>query len=142
MRAFDPVVFNTGVAAMLALNGSSEVTSADGYRCKVQVELVDQTVPWPINPGTQRLYNLWESAGQSAGLRVATEQRGGLSDGNMLWDRYPTLDGLGPAGNNAHCSERSPDGSKDQEFVLVGSFAPKALLNTLAILKLLEGASA
>jgi len=142
MRAFEPEVFDAGVAAMLALNGSSEIVSADGYRCKVNINLHDQTIPWPLNPGTQKLYDLWESVGRAAGLRVTTEQRGGLSDGNMLWDRYPTLDGLGPAGNNAHCSERSPDGSKDQEFVLVGTFVPKALLNTLAILKLLEGASA
>jgi len=141
MRAFDPAVFEAGVAAMLALDGTSEVVSADGYRCKVKIELTDRTVPWPVNPDTQKIYEIWESVGQLVGLPVSTEQRGGLSDGNMLWDRYPTLDGLGPAGNNAHCSERSADGSKDQEFVLVGSFAPKALLNTLAIMKLLEGAS-
>jgi glutamate carboxypeptidase len=73
-------------------------------------------------------------------MRVSQEQRGGLSDGNLLWERFPTLDGLGPAGNNAHCSERSPDGSKDQEYVLVESFVPKALLNALAIMKLVEGA--
>jgi glutamate carboxypeptidase len=73
-------------------------------------------------------------------MRVSQEQRGGLSDGNLLWERFPTLDGLGPAGNNAHCSERSPDGSKDQEYVLVGSFVPKALLNALAIMRLVEEA--
>ena len=64
------------------------------------------------------------------------EARGGLSDGNWTWQRFPTLDGLGPTGANPHCSERSPDGSKDQEYVLVPSFVPKALLNTTAILKL------
>ena len=30
-------------------------------------------------------------------------------------------------------------GSKEQEYVYVGSFVPKALLNTLAIMKLVEG---
>jgi glutamate carboxypeptidase len=49
----------------------------------------------------------------------------------------PTIDGLGPAGGNAHCSERSLDGSKDQEYVRISSFVPKASLNSLAILKLL-----
>jgi glutamate carboxypeptidase len=142
MRAFDPDVFDAGVAAMLALNGSSDVSSADGYRCKVSVQLRDKTAPWPLNPGTQRLYALWETAASNLGLRISPEQRGGLSDGNMLWHRFPTLDGLGPAGNNAHCSERSPDGSKDQEYVLVGSFVPKALLNTLAIQRLIEGSAA
>jgi glutamate carboxypeptidase len=139
MRAFSADVFDAGVAAMLALDGSSDVTSADGYRCKVSVELGEKTAPWPPNPGTQRLFDLWEQAASLVGLRLAQEQRGGLSDGNMLWQHYPTLDGLGPAGNNAHCSERSPDGSKDQEYVYVGSFVPKALLNSLAIMKLFEG---
>jgi glutamate carboxypeptidase len=142
MRAFDPAVFEAGVAAMLALNGTSEVASADGYHCKVSVQMWEKTDPWPPNPATQRLYDLWEAAAHSLGMRVSPEQRGGLSDGNQLWFRYPTLDGLGPAGNNAHCSERSPDGSKDQEYVLPGSFVPKALLNTLAILKLVEGSIA
>jgi glutamate carboxypeptidase len=124
---------------MLALDGSSDIASADGYRCKVSVELGETTAPWPPNPGTQGLYGIWEQAAEMVGLRLAQEQRGGLSDGNLLWGHYPTLDGLGPAGNNAHCSERSPDGSKDQEYVYVGSFVPKALLNSLAIMKLVEG---
>lgn len=139
MRAFSTDVFDAGVAAMLALDGSSDVVSADGYRCKVNVELGEKTAPWPPNPGTQRLFDLWGQAAGLVGMRLAQEQRGGLSDGNMLWQHFPTLDGLGPAGNNAHCSERSPDGSKDQEYVYVGSFVPKGLLNSVAILKLFEG---
>lgn len=141
MRAFSPQVFDAGVGAMLALNGTSDVTSADGYNCRVSVALEERTAPWPSNPGTERLFGLWEAAAHSLGMRLTREQRGGLSDGNMLWEHFPTLDGLGPAGNNAHCSERSPDGSKDQEYVLVGSFVPKALLNIAAILRLLEGNS-
>jgi glutamate carboxypeptidase len=48
-----------------------------------------------------------------------------------------TLDGLGPSGENAHCSERSEDGSKEQEYVLASSFVPKAVLNTVAIIGLI-----
>ncbi len=44
----------------------------------------------------------------------------GLSDGNLIWDVVPTLDGLGPSGDNDHCSERSADGSKLPEYVDVG----------------------
>ena len=66
------------------------------------------------------------------------EVRGGLSDGNFLWDMVPTLDGLGPWGDNDHCSERSADGSKLPEYVEVSSFVPKAALNTLAILEMLN----
>ena len=141
MRAFDMGVFNQGVASMLALSGTSEVVSADGYRCKVSIDLKEKTAPWPPNPATQRLYDLWDQTARSLGMRVSQEQRGGLSDGNLLWDRFPTLDGLGPAGNNAHCSERSLDGNKNQEYVLVGSFVPKALLNALAVKRLIEGAA-
>jgi glutamate carboxypeptidase len=72
------------------------------------------------------------------GIRITPEKRGGLSDGNWLWQHFPTFDGLGPVGSNAHCSERSVDGSKDQEYVSIPSFVPKASLNTLAILKLLQ----
>jgi glutamate carboxypeptidase len=53
----------------------------------------------------------------------------------------PTLDGLGPWGDNEHCSERSPDGSKLPEFVTVNSFVPKAAVNALAILKLIDAAT-
>ena len=45
----------------------------------------------------------------------------------------PTLDGLGPWGDNDHCSERSADGAKLPEFVDVSTFVPKAILNTTAI---------
>ena len=79
-----------------------------------------------------------KQAGAELGISVNVEQRGGLSDGNLLWDAVPTLDGLGPWGDNDHCSERSADGAKIPEFVEVSSFLPKAALNTTAILKLAE----
>ncbi len=138
MRAFLPEVFESGIAKMVELGRTSEVTSRDGFRCKVKVEVREKTAPWPDNIATRHLFEVWESAARRLGLRVLREERGGLSDGNMLWHRFPTLDGLGPSGNNAHCSERSLDGSKDQEFVLPSSFIPKASLNVLGILQLLE----
>ncbi len=136
MRAFDPQVFDHGIQKMLALNGSSQVSSADGFPCRVSVQVVTQSNPWPANPQTERLYNLWVSTAEAMNIAVFQEHRGGLSDGNLLWERFPVLDGLGPAGNNAHCSERSPDGSKDQEYVLASSFVPKALLNIAALIQL------
>jgi glutamate carboxypeptidase len=69
-------------------------------------------------------------------MPVSIQERGGLSDGNLIWDAAPTLDGLGPWGDNDHCSQRSADGTKVPEYVEVSSFVPKALLNTVAILKL------
>jgi glutamate carboxypeptidase len=79
----------------------------------------------------------WKATAEKLGWQVVAEQRGGLSDGNWIWDFVPTLDGLGPSGGNAHCSERSEDGSKEQEYVDVTSFVPKATLNTRAIINLI-----
>lgn len=136
-RAFTPDVFEQGKAALLALAGPGEVRSAaDGFPCEVGVELLTVTRPWPRNPGSDRLAALWLESARELGRPLGIQQRGGLSDGNLLWDALPTLDGLGPWGDNDHCSERSADGSKLPEFVEVSSFVPKALLNVRAITKL------
>jgi len=138
MRAFDKEAYDEAVAAMLALSGEGSVQSADGnFACTVSVDVVRRTAPWPRNDGTEKLLTVWQEAADSLGYRVVREERGGLSDGNHFWQRIPSLDGLGPSGGNAHCSERSEDGSKDQEFVLVSSFVPKATLNTMAVLRLI-----
>jgi glutamate carboxypeptidase len=138
MRAFSPSVFQEGLDKILTLNGSSQVSSEDGYPCKVAIQVIDRANPWPPNSETQCLFELWSSTAEGLGMKVIPEARGGLSDGNLLWSHFPTLDGLGPIGGNAHCSERDADGEKDQEYVLQSSFVPKALLNTMAILQLIE----
>jgi glutamate carboxypeptidase len=121
----------------LALAGKGEVQSpADGFACQVKVEILTESSPWPRNPGTDGLFKLWKQSADELGLAVNGEERGGLSDGNLTWDAVPTLDGLGPWGDNDHCSERSLDGSKLPEFVEVSTFVPKAILNMAAILKL------
>lgn len=141
MRTFDPAVYEAGVEAMLALNELKSVSTAVGnYACNVRVWVLNRIAPWPRNPGTERLMRVWQTTAESINLQVTPEDRGGLSDGNFFWGQIPTLDGLGPTGANAHCSERSADGTKDQEYVLVDSFTPKATLNTLAIVWLLRDA--
>jgi glutamate carboxypeptidase len=107
----------------------------------VKVEILKEFRPWPRNEATDRLFSTWEQAGQELGVAVGHEERGGLSDGNLIWDAVPTLDGLGPWGDNDHCSERSPDGTKLPEFVDRSSFVPKAMVNVRAIEKLVEEAS-
>ena len=139
MRAFTPEACAAGKAALLALAGPGEVRAvADRFPCEVRVEILSESRPWPRNPETDRLAALWQETGTELGIPVNVEQRGGLSDGNQIWDAVPTLDGLGPWGDNDHCSERSADGSKVPEFVEISSFVPKAALNTAAILKLAE----
>ncbi|MCA9972807.1 MAG: M20/M25/M40 family metallo-hydrolase, partial [Anaerolineales bacterium] len=141
MRAFSPAVFAEAHAAILALDGLATVRSAaNGYACRVRVEPLRQTAPWPRNPATDRLLGVWQTAAAQLGYALAPEERGGLSDGNYLWPHVPTLDGLGPAGGNAHCSERSPDGSKEQEYCRVDSFVPRTMVNVTAVLSLIAAA--
>lgn len=141
MRAYSMDVFEEGVANMMALADEATVGSANGdYRCRTSVTVTRRTEPWPHNEQTKRLFSYWQKAGEKLGLRVVPEQRGGLSDGNYFWRDIPSLDALGPSGGNAHCSERSADGSKDQEYVSRDSLVPKTMLNTLALLALLENA--
>lgn len=140
MRTFSSEVFEEGVTQMLALNGASTVRSAVGaYDCEVRVQLLDRAAPWDNNQGSEALLRLWQTAAADLDQRVISEARGGLSDGNWLWQHFPTVDGLGPLGDNSHCSEQSADGRKEQEYALVSSFIPKALLNTVAMLRLVNG---
>jgi glutamate carboxypeptidase len=137
MRAFASDVYDEAYAQMLAFGRNSVTGGVDGdFSYRITVDVTRKTAPWPRNQATDRLYELWSEAGAILGLRVVPEERGGLSDGNYFWDKIPTLDGLGPAGGNAHCSQRSPDGTKDQEFVWRHSFVPKAVLNCVALLLL------
>ncbi len=139
MRAFDPEVFDEGMARMLSLKEYCSVFSAaDSFACVVQVEVLTRHEPWPRNEATDRLLETWQEAAPALGLEVVPEERGGLSDGNQFWESVPTLDGLGPSGANAHCSERSADGSKEQEYATGPSFVPKTLLNVSALLRLLK----
>jgi glutamate carboxypeptidase len=138
-RAFDPESFNHGKTALERLAGEGTVRSAaDGFTCRIDVEILTETRPWPRNSGSDRLFDFWKAAGAEIGDPTGCEERGGLSDGNLLWDAVPTLDGLGPWGDNDHCSERSADGTKLPEYVDATRFVPKAAVNAAAILKLLE----
>jgi glutamate carboxypeptidase len=137
MRAYDAAVYEDGIRKMLSLPQTANVSSANGdYQCRLDVQILRKTRPWPRNEATDRLLRIWQEAGQLVGLEVVPEERGGLSDGNYFWDTIPTLDGLGASGGNAHCSERSDDGLKNQEYVQPGSLVPKALLNSVALLHL------
>ncbi|MGC1480686.1 MAG: M20/M25/M40 family metallo-hydrolase [Chthoniobacterales bacterium] len=139
MRALDPESYENAKQQILGFAGPGEVRTRDGngYPCEVSISIGDEMAPWPRNDATAALIELWKRAGEELGVRVLEVDRGGLSDGNVLWESFPTLDGLGPNGDACHCSERSPDGSKEQEWVDAASFVPKTVLNALAIRRLL-----
>ncbi|HBY08128.1 MAG TPA: hypothetical protein DEH22_10215 [Chloroflexi bacterium] len=137
MRTFKLEVYNQAIEDLLDLQNQPTITSADGYPCTVGIEIRSKTAPWPQNPGTEKLFKIWKEAADELGFQLLPEARGGLSDGNNIWQALPCIDGLGPMGRNGHCSERSADGSKDQEYAEQSSFVPKTLLNLAAIRKLI-----
>lgn len=140
MRAYDPAIYQETRAAILALSGTGDVTAdSDGFPCQVTVREIGDVPPWPRNEQTDALISLWKAAAKECHIDLTSASRGGISDGNFLAQRYPTLDALGPRGANAHVSERSADGSKIPEYVDTTSFVPKALVNLLAIRKLPAG---
>ena len=130
-RTFDPELLQQTGAALEALSREASPGSSG-----IEVERIGLSPSWPDDERTRGLARYWQEAGTELGLRTGLVKRGGLSDANYLCGLGPTLDGLGPAGANAHCSERTPDGSKLPEYVETTSFLPKALLNLTAIRRL------
>lgn len=129
-RATHPEVLDEADAAFAALSGRTETGAI------LRATRTGHTTPWPGGEGTDGLFSVWRAAAASAGLSAISVPRGGLSDANHLWRLGPTLDGLGPSGGNAHCSERSADGAKLPEYLEVGSMVPKAVMNALALVEL------
>ncbi|HET6408735.1 MAG TPA: M20/M25/M40 family metallo-hydrolase [Chthoniobacteraceae bacterium] len=140
IRASSVEVFEEERKFLLSLNGYGDLSSrgSETHRCRIRVSQTDETSPWPRNAASENLFSLWKSAGRQMSRQVVAESRGGLSDGNVLWSHFPTLDGLGPEGDHAHCSENDPVEDKEQEFVETASFTAKAVLNIIALRKFLD----
>lgn len=132
-RATEPAALQHADDFFETLSG----TAANG--AKLTAERTGHTAAWPGGIESEALFHLWHEAAAQMDLKAVSVPRGGLSDANHLWQLAPTLDGLGPYGGNAHCSERSADGSKLPEYVEPGSFVPKAVMNGLALVKLVQG---
>ena len=138
MRAFSVAVFEETIEQIMGFNGRSTLHSSEGYPCQVTVTLTEKTSPWQPNKATDRLVAYWQQAAALLGQEIVPEERGGLSDANHFWREVACLDGLGPAGANDHCSERSADGTKEQEYSVLSSYVPKAVLNITAVLLLAQ----
>lgn len=134
MRAFEPKVLMAAGESVMALRSATPPPAGQAH---IHVECLGVTAAWPNDAATQALYAHWAAAAEDLPMKLRSVPRGGLSDANYLCGLGPTLDGLGPSGGNAHCSERSADGSKLPEYVDVDSFVPKAALNVLALVRML-----
>jgi len=110
----------------------------DGRRCEVVMESLIEIKSWSGGPGTGHLLDVWSKAAESCGLEVTSGGRGGLSDANFFGQHFPTLDGLGPRGGNAHTVERTADGFSITEYVEPDSFLTKGLINFFALHSLLS----
>ncbi|MEO8084767.1 MAG: M20/M25/M40 family metallo-hydrolase [Ardenticatenales bacterium] len=141
MRAERPEVLAAAIERLRALAETVDVATADGsFTCRAEVRIEYDMPAWPTNEGTEGLYAIWAAAAADVGMQVEREARGGLSDGNWLWADVPTLDGLGPHGDNLHCSENAPDQGKTQEYATRSSFVPKAVWNAVALCHLASDA--
>lgn len=139
LRAFSPAVLQKAENAILILQGPGQVAAvADGFRCRIEVKITGCTPAWPENDAAKKLLDVYTKAAGKIGAQLQKERRGGLSDGNFLAPHLPTLDGLGPAGGNAHASEWSDDPTalKRPEYLEPNSLPHKALLNALAVVEL------
>lgn len=134
-RATEPAALQEADDFFASLSGMA----ANG--AKLTAERTGHTDAWPGGSESESLFRLWHEAAAQMNLRALSVPRGGLSDANHLWHLAPTLDGLGPYGANAHCSERTTDGSKLPEYVEPGSFVPKAVMNALALMRLVSSLS-
>lgn len=127
-------------AAHTVVRNQLLLESGDGKtRGRIRLETLQIDPSWDANPGSQHLFQVWQSAGGALGMELTALARGGLSDGNFLWQHIPTIDGLGPAGGNAHSSEWSDDDSpKRPEYILAESYVPKLKLHFSALQRLLS----
>lgn len=133
-RAVEPAALQAADDFFASLSGKA----ANG--ASLVAERTGHTSSWPGGAESEALFRLWRDAAAAMELNAVSVPRGGLSDANHLWRLAPTLDGLGPCGGNAHCSERATDGSKLPEYLEPASMVPKAVMNALALLQMVTKA--
>ncbi|MHC4937581.1 MAG: M20/M25/M40 family metallo-hydrolase [Planctomycetota bacterium] len=129
LRIWTPEEFEAGRKRILALSGDGSVVAHDGRaRCTVEVSELPGYPPWPDNPASRELADRIVRIGASLGQAIEPTQRRGGSDGALLWDLAPTVDGLGPVGRDTHCAIDDPETGREQESIDVDSLEQRALL--------------
>jgi glutamate carboxypeptidase len=86
--------------------------------------------PKPIDPAAERLFGLVRDCGADLGQAIAWKATGGVCDGNNIAAcGVPVVDTMGARGGAIHSEE---------EFLIPESLPERAMLSTLAILRLAE----
>jgi len=114
----------------------SEVAAAGAKSGPLFLEELNLIPPLVPSDGSRSLAEHWIGAGRAQGFEVTCGGRRGLSDANFFAGHASTLDGLGPQGGNPHGLNRIGDSVTITEFLDLSSFAAKAELNLLALLRL------
>ena len=101
----------------------------DGYQAELHGHFTRK--PKPMAPRVKAVFDLVQQCGAELGLTIGTKPSGGCCDGNNLWHYgLPNVDTLGVRGAHIH---------SDQEVVYLDSFAERAQLSALLLMKLARG---
>ncbi len=108
------------------------LSNKDGYQAELHGFFTRK--PKPMSLQNQAVFDLVQACAQELGLALGVKPSGGCCDGNNLWHHgLPNVDTLGVRGANIHSAE---------EVAYLDSFAERAQLSTLILLKLARGDAA
>lgn len=110
----------TAIIADVACSREVEITQSGGFYRPAK----------PMDPRTERLFNIVENAGRDLGLTLPRHDSGGVCDGNNLAAvGVAVVDTLGVRGGNIH---------SDKEYVIIDSLTERAQLTFLTLIRLAQ----
>lgn len=87
--------------------------------------------PKPMSPANAKMFEWTRAAGTALGLDIRWQDTGGVCEGNNLWAAgCPNVDTLGVRGADIH---------SDREIVKLSSFAERAKLSAILLMKFARG---
>ena len=87
--------------------------------------------PKPMSPANAQMFEWTKAAGGALGLNIRWQDTGGVCEGNNLWAAgCPNVDTLGVRGADIH---------SDREMVKLSSFAERAKLSAVMLMKFAQG---
>ena len=139
-RANEPAVLEWALDRIKELSGPGDIhTYLDLKRaCQVRVVIESITPPWKPSAATMRLFEVWREAG-SLTIHWSPSHRGGSRTPMPSPPPWTSSMAWGLTVSSCTVASRSRAKPESQgEYAVCSSFAPKALLNALAINRLAE----